>query len=477
MTSPNQQQENALPREMRLWDVVLFNVAAVLGPRWVAAAAHTGPSSISIWVLAALMFFLPSAVVIIELSTRYPSEGGLYVWSREAFGPFHGFIAGWTYWIYTIIYFPALLNASVAMAAYMGGERWAWLAGNRVYITAASLLMLAVAIGFNLVGVRIGKWLENAGGIGTYLPLVLLVVFALVFVLHRGSVTHFSWHSLAFHFDSGTVNYWSQIAFAFTGLELVCAMSGEIHDPRRTLRRSAWISAVAITLMYVAGTAAVLGVEPAAQVDVRTGPVQALTHAASFFGVAWIAILATILLTIGNTGGVGTTVAGVARIPFVAGIDRYLPPAFGKIHPRWKTPYVAMLVQGVLSAVLLILSQVGETAASGYQVLVDATTIMYFIPFLYMFLAIIALRRRPDRGAHQEHSLVPLGHFGVWLFGLLGFLVTAVSIVLALIPPADVGSRLVFECKIIGGCVALVAAGLLLYRRGRRAPEMAESLP
>src|SRR5580692_5449053 len=110
-----------LRREMGFRDVLLFNIAAVLGPRWIAAAAHNGTSSISLWLLAALLFFMPSALVIVELSTRFPAEGGLYVWSKEAFGDFHGFMAGWCYWVYTLFYFPGLLMASAAMSVYIGG--------------------------------------------------------------------------------------------------------------------------------------------------------------------------------------------------------------------------------------------------------------------------------------------------------------------------------------------------------------------
>ena len=127
---------------MGFWDVLLFNIGAVLGPRWIAAAAHNGTSSISLWILAALFFFLPTTFVIVELSTRFPEEGGLYVWSKEAFGDFHGFIAGWTYWVYTFFYFPALLMASAAMAAYIGGGGTAYLAQDRTFLVAGSFGLL-----------------------------------------------------------------------------------------------------------------------------------------------------------------------------------------------------------------------------------------------------------------------------------------------------------------------------------------------
>ena len=125
--------KSLLRKAMGFWDVLLFNIATVLGPRWIAAAGHNGTSSISLWIIAALFFFVPGAFVINELSSRFPEEGGLYVWAREAFGPFHGFIAGWTYWIYTVFYFPGLLLASASMSAYIIGEHGVALAQNRPF--------------------------------------------------------------------------------------------------------------------------------------------------------------------------------------------------------------------------------------------------------------------------------------------------------------------------------------------------------
>src|SRR5690242_18905595 len=147
---------------MGFWDVLLFNIVTVLGPRWIAAAGHNGTSSVSLWILAALLFFVPMAMVINELSSRFPHEGGLYVWSKEAFGDFHGFVAGWTYWIYTIFYFPGLLLASAAMSAYVVGFHGVALAQSTSFLLAGSVILLAVAVVMNIVGLNVGKWLQNA---------------------------------------------------------------------------------------------------------------------------------------------------------------------------------------------------------------------------------------------------------------------------------------------------------------------------
>lgn len=457
-----------LRKTMGFWDVLLFNIATVLGPRWIAAAGHNGPSSISLWVLAAVFFFVPGALVINELSSRFPEEGGLYAWARDAFGPFHGFIAGWTYWIYTVFYFPGLLLASASMSAYILGGRGAALAEDRTYLLTVSLGMLLVAVALNIIGLNVGKWLQNAGGVGTYVPLLMLVVIAAVVAWRHGSATHFTVRNMLPVWNWDTVNFWPQIAFAFTGLELVSAMSEEVHDPRRTLPRAVFGAGALIALMYIAGTFAVLSLVPASDVDPQSGVFNAITLGSIALRLGFLGILAAILVTAGNAGGVGTTVAGIARVPFQVGIDRYLPAAFGKIHPRWKTPWVSILVQAALSAAVLLLSQIrSHGAIAAYQLVVNAGIILYFIPFLYMFGAVIKLASRKDRAENTHAVLVPGGKPGIWICGGLGIVIVSLGIILSFVPPGG-SDPLMYKVEITAGTAGSVLIGLLLYWRGTR---------
>jgi glutamate:GABA antiporter len=459
--------KSQLRRVMGFWDVLLFNIATVLGPRWIAAAAHNGTSSISLWVLSAIFFFLPSSLVIIELSTRYPDEGGIYAWVKEAFGEFHGFVTGWTYWVYTFFYFPGLLMASAAMSAYVGGSGAAHLAQNRTFLLWCSFAILFVAVVLNIIGLNVGKWLQNAGGVGTYVPLLMLVGLAgYLWHVHGGAAEHFTWASLWPKWNWATVNFWPQIAFAFTGLELCSAMSEEVRNPRRTFPRAILGSGVLIAFMYTIGTVALLGILPAATVDPKSGVFQALTVASTALKIGSFGIIAAILVTFGNAGGVGSTVAGVARVPFVVGVDRYMPAAFSWIHPRWKTPWVSILVQAVISGIILLLIQMNETVNGAYQILVDATVILYFIPFLYMFAAVIKLAYRAGRTRSESFVLIPGGKFGVWIAGALGFVVVLGGIALSMIPPGEARSVWGFEGKLIGGTAGFILLGLVLYFRG-----------
>lgn len=452
---------------------MLFNIATVLGPRWISAAGHTGTSSISLWVIAAVFFFVPGAFVINELSSRFPEEGGLYVWAKEAFGDFHGFVAGWTYWIYTVFYFPGLLLASASMSAYIMGGGGARLAQDRSFLITVSLALLLIAVLLNIIGLNIGKWLQNAGGVGTYLPLMMLVGVAGLVYLKHGSVTHFTMANMMPTWNWDTVNFWSQIAFAFTGLELVSAMSGEVRNPRRTLPRAVFGAGALIALMYIVGTFAILTLAPAGDLDPKSGVFHAITIGSVALKIGFLGILAALLVSVGNAGGVGSTVAGIARVPFVVGIDRYLPAAFGKIHPRWKTPYVSILVQaGVSGAILLLIQIKSDTVQAAYQVLIDAAIILYFIPFLYMFLAVIKLAKRKDRQENEHAVLIPGGKLGLWLSGGLGFVVVLIGIFVSLVPPGDSSNKLGFELKLVGGTLASILLGLVLYWRGARAKKV-----
>jgi amino acid transporter len=229
-----------------------------------------------------------------------------------------------------------------------------------------------------------------------------------------------------------------------------------------------------IALMYIAGTFAILGLVPAADIDPQSGVFHAITIGSVALKVGFLGILAAVLVTVGNAGGVGSTVAGIARVPFVVGIDRYLPAAFGKIHPRWKTPYISILVQAIVSGAILLASQINETTRGAYQLLIDAAIILYFIPFLYMFAAVIKLAGRRDRKENPHAVLVPGGLTGVWISGGLGFVVVLIGIAVSLVPSGDAATKLGFELKLVAGTGASVLLGLILYWRGARQKQSAE---
>ena len=447
-----------LPRVMRLRDVVLFNVTAIVGLRWLTTAAQFGPASLLLWLLAMVIFFLPSAVAVRELTDIDPRAGGLYRWVSRAFGPRHGFVAGWGYWVNNLLYFPSLLVTMAAIAAYAGGPSAVHLQDNTYFVGGLSLAGLWLAVGLNVVGLRVGKWLQNSGGYATWVPALMFVALAAWSLVERGSATSFTTgHLLPAKFDFQLINFFATMTFAFAGLELAPSLGDEVHDPAATLRRSVVVSGVTIVATYVLGTVAMLVALPAEQVSITNGMPQAMAALVAGLGhpaLQPLVAVVAILLVIGTLGGVGAWLAGCARLPFAAGVDQALPAAFARVHPRWRTPYVALLVQGVCTTVFVVAGLIGATVRDAYVALTSTTIILFFVPYLYIFAAYLRLRRqRTVRTA---------------VIGWVGMASVALSIALSLVPPA-VERPWVFEVKVLGATVVFLGIGLALAGRGVRA--------
>jgi glutamate:GABA antiporter len=460
----------ALARTLTTRDIVLLNVAAIVGLRWIALAAANGPSSLFLWVLAAIVFFIPQGFAVIALASAMPEEGGLYVWTMRAFGPRHGFISGWLYWASNILYFPTVTLSTVVFGLYIFGPRFAHLEHSAAYATTASLVVLAIALALNIVGMKTGRWVQNIGGIATWLPVGALLLVGVMGLVRFGPATPITAAALVPSFGRlPTVLFFSSLCFGYAGLELGPILAGEVIDPRRAFPRAVVISGLTIAACYVLGTLALMWALPAHQTSILSGVNQAIANAGIVQGMPWLGSPVALLMTLGGLGGIGAWLIGSARLLFVGGLNRQLPPIFSRTQARWKTPYVAMLVQGVLSAAFIVVANQGDTVKGAYQKLVNATLIVYFIPYLYMFAA--AIRLRGEVAREPRAVPIPGGRAGSLLWNGLGLVTTGVAIVLSLIPPADVANKARFFGQVFAGSFGFVAAGLVLHAVAARSRE------
>ena len=444
-------------------DLVLFYLVTALSLRWIATAAAAGPSSIVIWILGCLAYFVPLTLCVLELSSRYPEEGGMYLWSKKAFGEFAGFMTGWMYWTANLPYYPGLLYFAAGNALFVGGSRWQYLSTNSAYFIVVALAGLLLGFVLNLIGLNIGKWLHNIGALGTWLPASMLMVMGFVAWFRFGSATHFG-GALLPSVDLKNIFFWSTVAFAFGGVEGASTMGDEIEHARRNIPRALLTAGVIITLVYVAGTFSVLTALPADDVSGLQGFMQAMSKVAGRIGLEPVAPFAAILVTVASIGGVSAWFAASSRLPFVAGVDKFLPPAFGRVHPRWRTPYVAMAVQAVFAAIFIFLGQAGTSVKGAYDFLVGMGVVSYFLPFLYMFSAVIRLQREP---AGPGVMRIPGGKPVAILMALLGLLTTTISSVLACIPPSDEPNKALAVAKLLISSALLVGIGALIYWLGK----------
>jgi amino acid transporter len=466
-------------RALGLWDVVAMNVVAVVGLRWIARSARLGAPSVLLWILACIAFFIPLALALIELSSRHPEQGGIYAWARRAFGPLHGFVVGWCMWVNNLFYFPSLLlfaaaNCAIALGPDGVGAASAGLADNRIYSILFVLGFLWFCTGINIIGLQAGKWVQHLGNVATWIPPILLVACGAIAFATFGSATSFAPSQLVPREDlMTTLSLWSSMCFAFSGFEIASMVGQEVKNPRRTIPLGIIISGFAATGIYILSSASVLVAVPASELAERSGIADAIDLTTGRLGLAGLGALTGLLLFVGAIGGTSSWVAGSARVPFAAGVDSVLPRPFARLHDRYRTPHVALVIQAVAASLLFLASvfiSIGSgrtTVQESYDILVNLTILIYFVPYLYLFAAWIRLRRQ-EVGVDAAAITVPGGLFGVWLTAAVGFLATFVAIGLVFVPPPGTENVLNYEANLVGQSLLLFVIGFAFYAASRR---------
>jgi amino acid transporter len=455
---------NRPKRAMGFRDLLLFYVVTGISLRWIATAAAAGPSSIIIWLGAWLLFYTPLALSVLELSSRYPNEGGLYVWSKRAFGGFSGFMSAWSYWASDLPYFPAVLYFAASNILFMREAAWGHLNASPWFYIGFALLTLGAATVMNLVGLDVGKWLNNVGAIAMWVPVGIIIVFGLIAWHRFGSATSFTVASMTPRTGLKEIIFWSTLTFAFGGCETASFMGEEIKNPRRNVPLALLAAGVTVTLCYIVGTACVLLALPSSSVNDLQGLMQAISLTSHKVGYQGIIPLAAFLIALSNVGAASAYLAATSRLPFVAGIDKYLPESFGKLHPKYGTPWVAILTQSILGGIFIFLGQAGTSVKGAYDVLVSMGVITYFIPYLYVFAAMIKLQREP---AGAEVIRVPGGKPVAYFVSVVGFATTALAIGLSVLPPPDEPNKALAVLKIVGLTGAMLGVGVVIYALGK----------
>jgi glutamate:GABA antiporter len=453
-----------LKRSLGLRDLTVLFVLTTLSIRWIATAAAAGPGTLLVWVGGLLCFFLPLAVSVLALGTRFPEEGGIYIWTREAFGDRTAFVTAWTYWMSNLPYFPGILYFGASTLLVVFGARGHALGGSATWHMGFAVFWLAVIVALNIRGIEAGKWLNNICSIGNWVPVLVLVLLAAVVAVRYGSATHFTQAAFVPHLTFRNAIFWSTIVFAFAGCEAGSMMGDEIRDPRRTLPRALLLAGLIVAVAYIAGTAAMLVALPGDAVSGLDGFVRGIAQLCDRMSLAWLSPVIAVLVALSAVGGAAAYLAATSRLPFVAGLDRCLPAAFGYIHKRYRTPWVAILVYGLAGIAVAILGQAGTSVRGAYDVLVSLTVITTFLPFLLLFAALIRLA---VRGAIRHYPLPGGAPVAVTLAGI-GFLATAATIVLSAIPSPEDANPTLAVAKVLLSTLAIILTGLVVFAIGRR---------
>lgn len=451
----------SLKRVLGRWDLVLLFVVAVFNLNVVPSIAANGGVTVWLWIIALLLFFWPQGIAVIELAHRYPGEGGVYLWAKEVFGDFHGFLSGWCYWTNNMLYVPTVMLYFVGVSVYVLGPSHQALADNKVFALATSTVLLAVLTWLNIVGLGVGKWINNLGAIGTGIAAAVLIGLGIVLWQRFGTTLT----SADFRVPADprfVLNSFGVICFGLVGLELASVMGDEIRDPARTLPGAVAWGGILSGALYVGVTLTLL-IAVGRKVSVLQGIVQAVSHMAAQVGVAWIVIPFALMLSLSIAGIGSAWMGGSARIPFVAGLDAYMPSWLGRLHPRYATPYAALIVQGLVSLILVIIN---FAAAGGvqaaFQTMLSIAVVLQLVPFIYMFAALLKLSFKTERAGHYSRPVLIMA-------GSSGLITTVIAIVVAFFPASQITSVLKYELSMFGLTLFFLAlAAFFFFVYGRK---------
>ncbi len=460
-------KQPALVRALGVADLTWLYLVAVVNLNVVPVIAVSGVKVIWLMAAAILFFFLPQGIAVIELAEHMPGEGGLYLWTKETFGDFHGFMCGWCYWMTNMFFVPSLLFYVTGVTTYVvSGAVGARLNDSRLFFFALTVSMLWITVAANISGLGVGKWVNNIGGVGALvIGGALMAMAAVVAVQHRGLV---HWKDMA---PSGTgslpLSTFGVLCLALVGMELGPIMGDEVRDPRRSIPRSvAWGGALC-ALMYAGCTLSLLVAVPQREMAVVQGLLQAVDKMSASFGLGWILLPLALLMGASIGGSTSAWVSGSARILFVCGLDRYLPKALGKVHPRRHSPYVALLMFGALASSIIAMSFIGASVQEAYLTLLDLAVALQMISYIYLFLAL--LKRAFSKACEPQFFRRPV----LRCAAVAGLLTAILGFFMAFVPSRQIASLASFEVKMVltlGAILGLASALFAYYSRLRPRP-------
>ncbi len=462
------EQPAHLKRALGVADLTWLAVVAIANLNILPVIAASGPLTMWLWAVGLAFFFLPQGIGVIELSHRFPAEGGLYVWTKEMYGELHGFLCGWCYWTANMFFIPTLLFYLVGLVTYTAGTALGPLAESPVFFGCLTIGLLWLTALANIRGLGVGKWVNNAGGIGTLAAAVILMILGAVCVTRFGTTLPAGSFELG-KLDWSVTSSFGLVCFGLVGLELGAVMGGEIRNPRRSIPRSVLYGGILAGIQYVGATLAVLLAVPQKDLKVLQGVLQGIDVMAAKLSMHWLVLPMAVLIAVSVIGATSAWLSGSARILFVSGLDRYLPKPLGKIHPKHGTPHVALIGIALLSSGLILMSFTGKTTVKeAYVTLLDLAVVLQMISYSYLYasLARVAFGKTAATGGFYGKARIRFA-------AVSGLLTSAAGMMVAFIPSHSVDSVWRFELKMLLTCVSFLAlaAGLFFYY-SRKRPEL-----
>ena len=455
-----EERSASFKKELGVTDLVFTQILFIVGLPWVGVAAKQGPSHIVLWLLAVLLFYIPSAFVVIYLNKTMPLEGGVYQWAKLGFNDAVGFLVGWNLWLFAILNTSEIGLQLTQYIIYIVGPSSEGLSQSRIFIGAVNLFVIVILVVITIIGLGIGKWVHKAGGLLMVLTFATIIILPILNYFH-GSLSSYQPVTFAMPvWNLMTFNLLGKMGFgAFGGFEYVAIHAGESRDPVRTIGRSVIVAAPIIAVMFILGTSAVLMIIPQDQIDL-IAPVPQVLNAGfgPLGGAAAIGMLAILALASIRLAQSSVQFGGVTRLPMVAGWDNLMPEWFTRLHEKYRTPMNSILFVGAVTFFMSIVGLIGVGKQEAFQILWNASGLFYALTYVVMFAI-------PVFGLRAADVKTP-----GWLkiLAASGLLMTLLYVALSVVPIINVDSPWLFASKVGGLIIVMNVIGTGIYLFSKR---------
>lgn len=445
------------------FQLVMINVIAVDSIRSLPFAAEYGLSLVFFYLLAAIGFFIPSALVSAELGTGWPTTGGIYVWVREAFGKKMGFVVIWLNWIYNVAWFPTIMALIAGTAAYFFNPEFS---NNKIYMVSCILVIFWGATLLNCLGMKVSSAFSTVGAlIGTIFPMLFIIALGLIWIFQGKPLQiDTSWNAIVPDFkNTGNLAFLTNVLFGLLGLEMSATHAAEIRNPQKDYPKALFVSVVIILGTIILSSLAIAVVVPKQSLSLVTGTMQAFAVFVNGFGIPWLIYLIAGFIILGGMSGAAAWIIGPTKGLMVASHDGSLPKILGKTN-RHGVPVNILVLQAVIVSLLSLAFIYMPSVNSSFWLLSAITAQLALLVYIGLFAAGLKLHYHKPEVVRSFR--VPGKKIGIWSVCGIGIISCMIVILLGFIPPEQAGIKNLFlyELILVGGMIALCLVPLFIIK-------------
>jgi glutamate:GABA antiporter len=439
---------------LTIFSLTMITVGSVDSIRNLPATALFGSQLVFFFLLGALFFLIPTALVSAELSSGWPKQGGVYIWVKEAFGKKAGFLAIWLQWIENVIWYPTILSFVAGTIGYFIDPS---LANNAYFLCLVIVCSFWGATFINLRGMHSSAILSNICAIsGLLLPMALIIGLGAVWIV-GGNPMQISFDSQSILPHLQDKSMWvslTAIILSFCGIEIATVHANDVHNPQYAFPRALIYSVVIILSTLILGSLAIAVVMPAQDINLVAGIMQAFDAFFRRYELSWLMPVVAVMLVLGGLGGVSNWIIAPTKGLLVAAQDGNLPPFFQRVNKNG-APVTMLIGQAVIVTILSGLFLFMPSVNGSYWLLTALAAQLYMLMYLLMFLAAIKLRLSAP--SQPRPFRIPGGIIGLCFVAGVGMIGVLTTLVVSFIPPSDinVGSVLHYEMMLIIGLILM----------------------